>query len=291
VIISASRKKVSEPESEDGLGRPVSTSLLAAARRALGRNPTCHEYPPGWDEFDDVDAPVTPDVAGVSLGRTVGEETGRRGPLGEMEMTTMPAVIVRRGSLLSALVYCLFTFLTISVIATIAAGMYALSLVDRNIVRGASLAGRALAALPEWRSTLPPALSDALNDRRDVAYRDQLTTQVRIVPEDERHGRAHVLIEVRNGGTEAVSVLALRVTLESDDGVPLREFITYAATPLAVDNGEWRGPLLPGAARTVAREIRERRLPTLKANVEVCELRVWSGAAPTESPGDRRASR
>lgn len=191
-------------------------------------------------------------------------------------MSNMPAVIVRKGGFLSALFHGLFGFLTVVVICASGLGVYALHIADDKVVSLFALTGDVVSGLPEWQRNLPALLADALDARRAPDYRSQIDVSVRTVPHPNDRARDLTIIEVTNKGSETVTVLALNVVLEGANGVPLREFRTYAATPLALDEDEWRGPLLPGSTRKFAPcgHVYERGL---QPTVEVAELIVWNG--------------
>jgi hypothetical protein len=189
-------------------------------------------------------------------------------------MNQSPTVVVRKGGFLSALAIGLFTFLTGAVVCASAVAFYGLHIVDNRSGDVVSTVQTIVAALPEWRRALPPAVSEALQDERDPSYREELTVAARIVPASGRSDASTAIIEVTNNGERTVSLLALRVALEDGSGVPLESFSTYVATPLAIGDDDWRGPLLPGSTRRIS-EGRWVSGRAARATVEVNELRVW----------------
>ncbi|TWT45769.1 hypothetical protein RAS1_22010 [Phycisphaerae bacterium RAS1] len=193
-------------------------------------------------------------------------------------MSSMPSVIVKKGGFLGALATGLFTLLTTVVICASGLGFYALNVLDR---RGgsilASVADGLSNGLTQWRETLPPAIVESLDDHRAIDYRTSLDTAVRLV-EDDRGGCA--LLDVANHGDQVVTLLAARVVVEDERGVPVRQEVQYVATPLAFGNDDdWNGPLLPGSPRRLAIPLR-RVEAGMKATVEITELRVWNGPKP-----------
>ena len=194
-------------------------------------------------------------------------------------------VVVRKSGFFSALVIGLFTFLTGAVVCGTAVAFYGLHIVDHRSGDVVETVKSVVEALPKWRSALPPAVSDALQDQRDPAYRSELEVTARVMPGRGRSDRPVVVIEITNNGTRTVSLMSARVTLEDENGVPLESFSTYLATPLAVGegDGEWRGPLLPGSTRRVTVEDWSAR-GVARAGVEVNELRVWV-APPAAATG------
>jgi hypothetical protein len=191
-------------------------------------------------------------------------------------MSNMPTVIVRKGGFLSALFHGLFGFLIVVVLCASALGFYALRMVDGRVSDAFAIAGQWVSDLPEWQQNLPPMLFETLDSRRAVDYRDRIDVSVRTATSPRQSNREVTVIEVTNNGSETVTVLALNVVLEDGNGVPVQEFRTYAATPLAINEDDWRGPLLPGSTRKFVKPCcgHERGL---KATVDVAELRVWNG--------------
>jgi hypothetical protein len=181
-------------------------------------------------------------------------------------MSSEPAVIVKKTGFLSSLVKSLAGIVIVIVICGTALGIYGLRIVDRHAEH---FTEGVLGALPEWRHILPPQLVDALNDRRDIDYLDQLELAARPAGVDR------LVVEVANNGPETVSFLTLRIVLEDEGSVPLRELTVTAATPFACD-GDWRGPLLPGRTRRIPMVVGG-GFHSLAASVEPTDLRVWAG--------------
>jgi len=201
-------------------------------------------------------------------------------------MSNMPAVIVRKGGFLGPLFYGLFGFLIAVVVCGTLLGGYGLHIVDSTASGLFAIGGDLITNLPQWQKTLPPMLAEALNDRRAPEYREQIEVVVRTVPAPGDVGRELTLIEVANNGTETVSVLALNVVLEDERGVPVYETRSYAATPVVINEDDWRGPLLPGSTRKFTQCCRHGK--GLRPIVEVAELRVWNG--PSEVGVDEGAA-
>lgn len=197
-------------------------------------------------------------------------------------MSSPPAVIVRKGGALSALAYGFFGLLVTTVACAAGLGVYGMWIAQNKFDRLLSTSAGLLANLPDWQAALPPALADGLRDRRAPEYRRQLDVTVRLVP---RSRGPRAVVAVSNQGPETVSLLALRVVVLDQDGVPAQERICYAATPVALDDG-WRGPLLPGAARELALPL---GTPGGAGTVrhEIVELRLWQAVPPpgADQPG------
>ena len=189
-------------------------------------------------------------------------------------MNMGPAVIVKKGGFLSALAYGFFGTLTTIIVCGSGLAFYGLHIEDSKSDTIFDLARTAVTSFPEMIQSLPPVLADALNDHRDPEYRDYLTTSVRIVPDTDDDRYRRIVVKVQNTGDKTVTLLSGHLVLEDDDGVPIREFSTYVATPLAIED-EWRGPLFPGAKRQFSYRLKNPQPE--QASLEISELRVWDG--------------
>jgi len=189
-------------------------------------------------------------------------------------MSGSPTVIVRKGGAISALAHGFFGFLATCVICASGLGFYAMTVFDRQATRVLTLGGSILTNLPEWSASLPPVLSDALNDQRAFEYAPSVKTHVWLAP-TRRPDERQAVIEITNTGERTISLLALNVSIENDDGVPLRSVRAYAATPVAFDDEDWQGPLPPGATRKLAWRLRVED-GDVEAHAEIVDLRVWN---------------
>lgn len=218
-------------------------------------------------------------------------------------MQTGSAVVVRRAGFFTSIVRGVFGLLITSVVCVSALGLYGMHIFDRKGEHLFDLARTVGENLPEWQAALPPALSDALSDRRDVQYRDKLsvTTKVKLdaareLPHDRRRwlcddeNDTRVIVEITNNGTETVSLLALRLTMFDDDGDAIGDWAAYGATPLTLENRSWRGPLQPGATRVIVE--RPRHVGTIaKAKADVTEVRVWDPRVAEQARAEARLQR
>lgn len=186
-------------------------------------------------------------------------------------MNSMPSVIVNKGGFFTSLVKGVFTLLTTIVICASGVGVYTLHLVNSKFSDIKQIGQSVVEGMPKWRQSLPPALADAINDRRAGEYQSELGVSVTLV-DTKRRDRQRAVIEVKNNGNETVSLLALNIRLEDVNGVPVRTFVTYGATPLAIDD-EWRGPLLPGATRKFVHDVAVGDYD-LQATAEIADVRV-----------------
>ena len=198
-------------------------------------------------------------------------------------MSTGPSVIVnKKGGFLSALAHGVFGFLTATVVCVSGLGFYGLWVVNSSagqiIGTGRDLSVLILETLPDWQKALPPALADAVNDRREPSYRDQLDVSVRFKPGKD-HPRA--VVQIKNTGDETVSLLMARIVVLDEDGEPIHVFAEPVATPLAFDDHDWPGPILPGSTRTVSVSLHSRSADEFSdATIEITELRIWNADPP-----------
>lgn len=198
-------------------------------------------------------------------------------------MSSGPSVIVNKSGFLSSLAKGVFGTLAVAIVCASALGFYGMRMFDRHVGQLLSGAGalvpEVIEALAAWQKALPPALADALNDRRAPEYATSLAVAARICPNSGRGGGQVAVVEVANQGAEAVTLHALRLVVEDGQGVPLEERIVYAATPLAVED-EWRGPLWPGQTRRIAWRL-SGSTAGVSVTAETTDLRVWCGPAAT----------
>lgn len=190
-------------------------------------------------------------------------------------------VFIRRHGFLSSLVLGVCGVICITVICATAVGLYGLYIVDDKLEDLVGVSPDMIEALTDWQQALPPALADALNDHRDLGYRQHVDASVELV--NGRSSRTTTpVIEVTNRGDKVITLLSLRVVVEDDDGIPIKETAIYAATPIAIDS-DWRGPLLPGSKRRFAVRSSRHGDDADMASLEITELRVWNGEMTTDA--------
>jgi hypothetical protein len=171
----------------------------------------------------------------------------------------MPSVIVKKPGFFTSLVSGFFSLLITCVICATGLGAYGIHVFDKKSGDLTALGGDLLQNLPtwpKWKASLPPVLADAVNDRPATDYRANLDVTVRLKDGKDRWGRRKAIIRVKNSGGETVSVLAMNFVLKDDDGAPVGDFVSYVATPIAIDD-DWRGPILPGSVREFTRWVSE----------------------------------
>jgi len=203
---------------------------------------------------------------------------GRRGPHQAYEQggTT---VIRKRLSFFSVAAISLSLIVVTVIGASAGVAIFALSVLDRKADSVTQLIGTAFESLPEIRAALPPALQDAMNDRREPTYQSQLDVKAHMVQESGQRWQRGV-VEVTNRGEEVVTLLTLRVVGVDDAGEPVTEISVCGASPIQIED-EWRGPLLPGATRKIPLDIWSRH-QAQDMQIELTDIRVWSGSASEE---------
>lgn len=200
-------------------------------------------------------------------------------------MDAMSPIIVKKG-FLSAVAQGLFGTLITAIVCVSGLGFYLVNIVDRKTGDLFSFTQETISSLPALRAALPPAIADALADRRDPSYRQQLDVAAELIAEgkgDEGWSR-RVVLSVTNKGDQTISLLAVRLVLLDAQGVPVRAVLQHAATPIALQDEQWNGPLMPGGVRKIPLTIAaDDKYASVSA--EVTDLRIWTGPeAATSAP-------
>lgn len=155
--------------------------------------------------------------------------------------------------------------------------LYGMSMIDGHASNLIGFASDTVEGLPGFLRALPPAVDDILSHRRALDYASRIDVEARLV-EGGRAGTVRPVLTIKNTGEEAVSILAVRVAVLNEDGVPVGEWTEVVATPVAV-GGSWRGPILPGSSRHVLLQGAFRRLSkdyeSLTPVVEIADVFVW----------------
>ncbi len=207
-------------------------------------------------------------------------------------MSSGPSVIVKKGGFLAALAQGFFGTLMVAIICGTVLAFFGLRMVDRYAGSVSDHMAKAvpelLAAVADWRATLPAMIVDPFNDRRAPEYRASVEITARLVATNDRRDPC-VVLDVRNDGAETVSLLAVRVVVLDDRQVPVGERNVHVATPLSWPDADLRGPLLPGAQRPLAVRV-PGAAAAASVTVEVTDVRVWNGPLPDEETIDFDAS-
>ena len=198
-------------------------------------------------------------------------------------MNDFPQIIYKRHTFLSALAMGLSAVIIAFIVSCTVVIIYGMNFAGDKSEEVVSLVEEAIRGLPQLRESLPPALADILDDRRQPDYSTQLdiTASTTLRPEDK--GTVKTTIEIVNRGGEVVSLLSLRVVVLTSLNEIITESNEWAATPIAADDN-WRGPLLPGSRRYFVTS--QKGLPVfsadeLKTEVEITDIRIWNSEKGT----------
>ncbi len=190
-------------------------------------------------------------------------------------------ITFRKHSFLSSVAAGISAIVITAIISVTTVVLYGVHLASDKSDRVITLAQSAVRGLPEFERSLPPALADMLNDRRQPDYAAQLDITAKVTTQPDAHRRTRTAIEIVNNGDQVISLLSLRIVLLDEQDRLLCESQEWAATPVAIDN-DWRGPIMPGSKR---RFVCWRNCPyevgpldVIKPEVEITELRIWNGS-------------
>jgi len=198
-------------------------------------------------------------------------------------MSDYPQIIYKRHTFLSALAMGVSAIIIAFILSCTAVIIYGMNFAGEKTEELATLAEAAIRGLPELQKSLPPALADMLNDRRQPDYSSQLDITANTTLMPDQNGRLRTNVEVVNNGKEVVSLLSLRVVVLTSRNEIITESNEWAATPIAADD-DWRGPLMPGSRRYFVTS--HRGLPVfyadeLKTEVEITDIRIWNSEKGT----------
>ncbi|MFC1793221.1 hypothetical protein ACFL3Q_06500 [Planctomycetota bacterium] len=206
-------------------------------------------------------------------------------------MNDFPQIIYKRHTFLSALAMGISAIIIAFIISCTVVIIYGMNFAGDKSEELVALAEEAIRGLPKLQESLPPFLADMVNDSRQPDYSTQLeiTANTTLLPND--NGTVKTTIEIVNKGSEVVSLLSLRVVVLTSRNEVIAESNEWGATPVAAD-GDWRGPLLPGARRYFVTS--RRGLPVLSADelkpeVEITDIRIWNserGTLKIKSPSE-----
>ena len=203
-------------------------------------------------------------------------------------MNDYPQINYRKHTFLSALAMGLSALGIAFVVSCTVVIIYGMHFAGQRSEEIVSLVEKAVKGLPDLQESLPPVLADFLNDRRQPDYGTQLEISAKTILLPDQKGMVRTTVEVANNGKEIVSLLSLRVVVLTDHNEILTESNEWAATPIAAGDDDWRGPLMPGNRRYFTSDHSGRpvfSLSDLKTEVEITDIRVWSGRAET-SPAE-----
>jgi hypothetical protein len=194
-------------------------------------------------------------------------------------MNDFPQIIYKRHTFLSALAMGLSAIIIAFIVCCTVVIIYGMNFAGEKSEELVSLAEEAIRGLPKLQESLPPALADMLNDRRQPDYSSQLTITPKTILLPDNEGTVKTTIEIVNNGNEVVSLLSLRVVVLTSQNDIITESNEFAATPIAADNDRWRGPLMPGSRRyfvTSRGGLPVYSADELKPEVEITDIRIWN---------------
>ena len=208
-------------------------------------------------------------------------------------MTDNRPVVYQRPSFLSTAALGVCAVLITCVVSCTVVVVYGIQLASDNTDDLFALAEKTVQTLPELAKSLPPAVGDLLNDRRDPGYAGRLEVRATLAACPDRQDCARTVFDIVNKGQNVVSLLSLRVTVLDDQGRILHESNEWAATPLAADH-DWRGPLMPGSHRrfngSLCRIGFRQPLEDLIPEVEITDIRVWNPDRQAEPTAETPAA-
>jgi len=208
--------------------------------------------------------------------------------LENLVMSEKMPIIMKKRTFLSSVALGLSSLAITFVVCCTVLTMYGMHFAGERTDRVISLAQSAVQGLPALQESLPPAVADMLNDRRQPDYGQHLAIKAQLITQPGPSGVTRTGIEIVNNGDKVVSLLALRIIVLDENGQLWSEVQEWAATPFAAEHA-WRGPIMPGSRRyfvcsrgsfssTDAQD-------NLQAKVEINELRVWSGPGQESTSG------
>jgi hypothetical protein len=202
-------------------------------------------------------------------------------------------ITFRRHTFLSSLALGLSAIIITLLVSSTVVALYVVYLASEKSEMVLTLAKDAVHGLPEFTKSLPPALSDMLDDRREPKYTQELTISAKTVSQPDEYGRIRTEIEIVNNGDAVVSLLSLRIALLDDKEQLFCESQEWAATPVAAE-ASWRGPILPGSKRHIVCNAGcpwgTSPTSVLNPQIEVTELRVWNDTKGQNSPAEATAA-
>lgn len=187
-------------------------------------------------------------------------------------------IVQKRMSFLASCVWAVASILITGIVSVAGISLYGLRIIDQRV-------GNALQLVPavlEGLDNLPPMLADAIDQRRQPDYREQLAVDVAFSPAGSNED-SQPLLTVENNGDKTVGFLAVRVVVRDPRGRIVHEGTTNVATPVAVEGyREMPGPILPGAKRQITTGW-VAGSEGLSAEIEITDVFVGPASRPQSS--------
>jgi len=207
-------------------------------------------------------------------------------------MGDYPKITYRRHTFLSALALGVSAIIIALIVCCTVVIIYGIHFAGEKSEKLVSMVEDAIQGLPTLQKSLPPVFADILDDHRLPDYRTQLEVTAKTAPLPEQGGRVRTAVKVVNNGQEVVSLLSLRIVVLNANDEILAESNEWAATPFATDD-DWPGPLMPGSHRYFTSShsgLPASSAENLKTEVEITDIRIWSGKKDASSAGNREPS-
>lgn len=202
-----------------------------------------------------------------------------------MAMDGFHQQIVNRRSFFGTLAWGVSMTLIMLIIGGASIILYGMNIADRKSDSLFTFANQAVNNLPAMLRSMPPLISDMLQDERRPDYVGQIQVVARVSeqPLNTHHGECYgrpIVLEVHNSGKDVVSLLSLHVSAVNSKNEPMTEGTVWVATPIACDE-DWSGPLMPGSTRRItARDLRffvnaNESKDITRIDTEISDVRVW----------------
>jgi len=183
-----------------------------------------------------------------------------------------------RMSPLTALILGLFGVGAVGIAAGTTIVIYTLRVADGELGTATELVGRIVDEVSDVLGDLPGGLGDLAEFERSPKYGQKVDVTATIVP-SANDDRARLVLTISNRGDEVISGLAVRVTAMDERGVPVADWTEVVATPIAIDDDAWRGPMMPGATRHISLSTYRGLfglIDGLTTQVEISDVWVWN---------------
>jgi len=191
---------------------------------------------------------------------------------------------------LSCIIVTLIICITIIII-------YGIHMTGKKSQEFVTLMQNTIQDLPAIQESLPPVVSDILNNKREVEYRDQIEINTKPIV-NQQDGRLGASVTILNKGPKVVSLMSLRIVVLNNNDDVLSEINEWVVTPVA-GKDNWPGLLMPNSQRYLSSFGQSPSYTTnindLKTRVEITEIRTWNeeASAPrevNEQPTDEKSA-
>jgi hypothetical protein len=165
--------------------------------------------------------------------------------------------------------------------------IYGIHMTGKKTQEFVTLMQNTIHSLPAIQESLPPVVSDILNNKREIEYRDQIEISAKPIV-NQQNGRLGASVTILNKGPKVVSLMSLRIVVLNNKDEVLSEINQWVVTPVAGKNN-WPGLLMPNSQRYLSSFGQSPSYTTnlndLKTRVEITEIRTWDkeASAPKES--------